>query len=126
MKSTQRLPLFTLLLVSIVAVNAFPKLAARQELWGDFDFGAVLQQTIDTGAGVLGGLGDWIFSTWEQDRSPQQQENSVPESQSIPGNPNNQLSQDPDINLEVIWNQDTKCNPTRVSRSSLELFEREN
>lgn len=126
MKSTQRLPLLTLLSVSTVAVNASPKLATRQELWGDGDYGAALQKTIDTGAWVLGGLGDWIFSTWEQDRSPQQQENSVPKSQPTPGNPNDHLSQDPEINLEVIWNQDSKCNPAHVSHCFLQLSDIEN
>lgn len=122
MKSIQRLPLLIMFLVSIVAVNASTKLASRQELWGDVDFGAVLQKAADTSAGVLGGLGDWIFSTWEQDRSPQQLENTEPKPQPTPENPNNQLSQDPQINLEVIWNQDSKCDPSLVSNSPLTAF----
>lgn len=122
MKSIHRLPLLTLLLVSTAAVNASPKLATRQELWRDVDFGGLFQKTIDTGAGVLGGLGDWITSTWDQDRSSQQQENSVPNSQPTLGSPNNQPSQDPQINLEVIWDQDSKCTTSNVSHSSLQLF----
>lgn len=89
-------------LVSTAAVNASTNLASRQEVWGDVDSGAVLQKAADTSAGVLGGLGDWILSTWEQDRSPQQQENTEPNPQPTLDNPNNQLSQDPQINLEVI------------------------
>lgn len=119
MKSIQRLPLLTIFLVSTAAVNASTKLASRQELWGDVDF---LQKATDTSAGVLGGLGDWIFSTWEQDRSPQQLENTEPKAQPTPENPNNQLSQDPQINLEVIWNQDSKCDPSHVSNSPLTAF----
>lgn len=122
MKSIQRLPLLTMFLVSTAAVNASTKLASRQELWGDVDFGAVLQKATDTSAGVLGGLGDWIFSTREQDRSLQQLENTEPKPQPTPENPNNQLSQDPQINLEVIWNQDSKCDPSHVSNSPLTAF----
>lgn len=121
MKSIRRLLLLTLLLVSTGAVNASPKLSTRQDLWGDVDSWGILQKTIDTGAGVIGGLGDWIFSTWDQERSPPQQQNRLPNSQQPPGNPNNQPSQSPDINLQVIWNQDAKCDPSNVSYSALQL-----
>lgn len=120
MKSIRRLPLFTLLLVSTEAVHASPQLSARQELWGDGSWG-ILQKTIDTGAGVIGGLGDWISSTWDQERSPPQQQNKVPNSQPPPGNFNNQPSQSPDINLQVIWNQDAECDAANVSHLSLQL-----
>lgn len=122
MKCIQRLPLFALFLVYTAAVNASTKLASRQELWGDVDFGAVLQKTIDTSAGVLGGLGDWILSTWEQDRSPQQQENTETKPQPTTDKPSNQLSHDPQINLEVIWDQDSKCDPSHVGYSPLAAF----
>lgn len=121
MKSIRRLLLLTLLLVSTEAVSASPKLATRQNLWGDVDSWGILQKTIDTGAGAIGGLGDWIFSTWNQERSPTQQQNRLPNSQPPPGNPNNQPSQSPDINLQVIWNQDAKCDPSNVSHLSLQL-----
>lgn len=121
MKSIRRLLLLTLFLVSTEAVNASPKLSTRQDIWGDADLWGILQKTIDTGAGAIGGLGDWMFSTWDQERSPPQQQNTLPNSQILPGNPNNQPSQDPDINLQVIWNQDAKCDPFNVSRLSLQL-----
>lgn len=120
MKSICRL-LLTLLLVSTEAVNAFLRLSARQELWGSVDSWGILQKTIDTGAGVIGGLGDWIFSTWDQQPSPPQKQNSLPNSKPTPGNPNNQPSQSPDIDLQVIWNQDAKCDPSNVSHLSLQL-----
>lgn len=122
MKRIRRLALLILLLVSIEIVTASPKISARQELWGDVDSWGILQKTIDTGAGVIGGLGDWIFSTWDQERSPQQQQNRVPNSQPPPSNTDNQPSQSPDINLQVIWNQDAKCDPTSVSHLSVQLF----
>lgn len=114
MKSIRRLALLILLSVSSETVNASPKISARQEPWGDVDSWGILQKTIDTGAGVIGGLGDWIFSTWDQERSPQQQQNGVPNSQPPPSN-NNQPSQSPDINLQVIWNQDAECDTSDVS-----------
>lgn len=121
MKSIRRLLLLALPLLSTEAVNASPKLSTRQDLWGDVDSWGILQKTIDTGAGVIGGLGDWIFSTWDQERSPPQQQNGLPNSQQPPGNPNNQPSQSPDINLQVIWNQDAKCDPSNVSHLALQL-----
>lgn len=114
MKSICRLALLILLSVSTETVNASPKISARQELWGDVDSWGILQKTIDTGAGVIGGLGDWIFSTGDQERSPQQQQNGVPNSQPPLSN-NNQPYQSPDINLQVIWNQDAECDTSDVS-----------
>lgn len=116
MKSVRRLLLLTLIWVSTEAVNASPKLSTRQDLWGDVDPWGILQKTIDTGAGVISGVGDWILETWDQERSPSQQQNTLPNSQRPHGNPNNQPSQDPDINLQVIWSQDAKCDPSNVSR----------
>lgn len=121
MKSIRRLLIFILFLVSTEAVNASPKISTRQDIWGDVDPWGILQKTIDTGAGAIGGLGDWIFSTWDKERSRPQQQNTLPNSQLLPGNPNNQPYQDPDINLQVIWNQDAECDPFNVSRLSLQL-----
>lgn len=121
MKSIHRLLLPTLLLLSTEAVKASPKLLTRQDLWGDFDSWGILQKTIDTGAGVIGGLGDWMFSPGDQERSPPQRQNRLPNSQPPPGNPNNQPSQSPDINLQVIWDQDANCDSSNVSHLSLQL-----